>query len=334
MGLFDIFNKKKKERERQEQSRLQQEAEAKRRADEQRRQTEARQRAEEQRKQQEETKRQAEEKRKQNEACLNNEQASNRPKRTPQIQVPNTSVLPTNATVSRQLQNLAHQVNLSFKTDNQQATIKLMSELFDTCYGRNGYKLLQISDVATPVVGLAFTSIARHLDFNDHDLNSVAAENALYCLARYLIATGNDFYTPAIFTLLFNHSDLLKDQLISAHCEIAQKDVGMPIGMMLGGNPYNAPHLYDFREQAISKRVPIMAYILPFFYNETSKKYYDPPTDLPYYPPFPSQSEINRFIRIKSEYEETNDSMLSEGERYFYQIFEKCQDTLLRTKST
>lgn len=260
----------------------------------------------------------------------NNEQASNKPKNGIQMQVPNTSVMPTNEAISEQLDYLAGQANWSFNTGNQQVAIKFMNELFDFCYGRNGYKLLQISDESTQVVGLAFTSIARHLDFNDQDLNSVAAENALYCLARNLIAKGNTFCSPAIFTLFLNHSDLLKDKLIAAHSKIAQKDAGIPIGIMLGGNPFNAPHLKDFREQAISKRFPIMAYILPFFYDEANKEY-TIPTDMPYH--IPNQSEINRFIRMKSEYGGTNDSMLSEGKRYFHQIFEECQDTLLRTKS-
>lgn len=310
MGLFDIFNNKKKERERQEQLRLQQKAEANRRTEEQR--------------MQEEIKQHAEEKRKQDEANNKKKFAS-----AVEIKKPNTSVLPTNEVVSEQLEYLAGQANWSFNTGNQQATIKFMNELFDACYGRNGYKLLQISEESTQVVGLAFTSIARHLDFNDKDLNSVAAENALYCLARNLIAKGNTFCTPAIFTLFLNHSDLLKDKLIATHCEIAQQDVGMPIGMMLGGNPFNAPHLNEFREQAVSKRVPIMAYILPFFYNEASKEY-SIPTDMPYH--IPSQSEINKFIRMKSEYGGTNGSMLSEGKRYFYQFFEECQDTLFKTK--
>lgn len=301
MGLFDFFNKKKKERERQEQIRLQQEAETKPRREQERRQQE--------------------------ETHKKNERASS--ESNPKIQVPNTRVLPTNEAVSEQLEYLAGQANWSFNTGNQQATIKFMNELFDACYGRNGYKLLQISEESTQVVGLAFTSIARHLDFNDKDLNSVAAENALYCLARNLIAKGNTFCTPAIFTLFLNHSDLLKDKLIATHCEIAQQDVGMPIGMMLGGNPFNAPHLNEFREQAVSKRVPIMAYILPFFYNEASKEY-SIPTDMPYH--IPSQSEINKFIRMKSEYGGTNGSMLSEGKRYFYQFFEECQDTLFKTK--
>lgn len=47
MGLFDFFNKNKKERERQEQLRLQQETEEKRKAEEQKRQSEARRREDE-----------------------------------------------------------------------------------------------------------------------------------------------------------------------------------------------------------------------------------------------------------------------------------------------
>ncbi len=256
-----------------------------------------------------------EEKSKQNDAHHNNEQAANKLKSTPQLREPNTHVLPTDKAVSERLQYLAGQANWSFNTGNQQATLRFMNELFDACYGKNGFRLLQISDDATQVVGLAFTNIARHLDFNDRDMNSVAAENALYCLARNLIANGNSFCAPAIFTLFFNHADLLKDKLIAAHCEIAQKDVGMPIGMMLGGNPFNAPHLNEFREQAVSKRVPIMNYILPFFYKEDSQKY-SIPTDMPYH--IPSQTEINRYIKMKSEYGGSNDNILAEGKRYFY----------------
>lgn len=245
-------------------------------------------------------------------------------------QVPNTRVLPTNEAISEQLDILSCQANWSFNTGNQQATIRFMNELFDSCYGKNGYKLLQISDETAQVVGLAFTNIALYLDFNDQGLNSVAAENALYCLARNFITTGNTFCTPAIFTLLFDHPDLLKDKLIAAHYKITQEDTGMPIGMMLGGNPFNAPHLNYFREQAALKRIPIMAYIIPFFYKEECKEY-SIPTDMPYN--IPSQSEINKFIRMRSEYGKTDENLLQEGKRYFYRIFEECQETLLKTKS-
>lgn len=331
MGLFNsLFDNKKKELGRQVQLRLQQEAEGNLRAEEQRRQAEARCHAVEHSKQQEQTRLQEEEKRKQNDDPLNNEQALNKSKATHLMHVPNTNILPTNEIVSEHLQYLAAQANWSLNTGNQQATIKFMNELFNASYGRNGYKLLQISDDATQVVGLAFTSIARHLDFNDQDLNSVAAENAFYCLARALIAKENTFCTPAIFTLLLNHADLLKEKLITAHCEIAQKDMGMPIGRILSGNPFNAPRLNDFREQAISKRVSIMAFILPFFYNE-AKKGYTIPTDMPYH--IPVQSDVDRFIKMKSECGGASDSLLSEGKRYFYQMFEECQDTLLKTRS-
>ena len=59
MGIFDFFNKNKKERERQEQLRKQQEAEAKRKAEEQRRRADA-QRREEERKRQEQSKKEEE----------------------------------------------------------------------------------------------------------------------------------------------------------------------------------------------------------------------------------------------------------------------------------
>ena len=329
MGLFNFLNKKKEQIELQELLRLQRESTEKCKANEQQRQTESR-RCDEEHHRQELVRQQTEEKRKQNKALNNNEQSSNTPQSAAQIKEPNTNMLPTNEAVSEQLQHIASQANWLLNTGNQQATINYMNALFDACYGRNGYRLLQISDDTTQVVGLAFTSIARHLDFNDPDMNSVAAENALYCLARNIIATGNTYCAPAIFTLLLIHPDLLKDKLIAAHCEIAQEDVGMPIGLMLGGNPFNAPHLNSFREQAISKRIPIMAYILQFFYDEVNQEY-SIPTDMPYH--IPSQSDINRYTKMKSEYGGTNNSILTEGKRYFYQIFQECQNTLLKTKS-
>ena len=246
-----------------------------------------------------------------------------------------TNMLFSDDAISEKLQNLAGCVNFTFNTNNHKEAVRYMNELFDECYGRNGYKLLLISDDATQVVGLAFTSIARYLNFNDRDLNSVAAENALYCLARNFIATGNTYCVPAIFTLLINYSDLLRDKLIAAHCAITQKNMRFPIGLALGGNPFSAPHLNDFRKQAVLKRVSIMAYILPCFYTEKSKEY-SIPTDMPYH--IPSQSDINNFLMLKSqkmdtEYGDVEELTLIEGKRYFYQLFEECQETLLKTQS-
>lgn len=241
---------------------------------------------------------------------------------------PDTNTLPCDENVSGYLQGLAGQSNWALNTGNIQTATQLMNQLFDACYGRNGYKLLQLDDDATQAVGLAFTSIARYLNFNDRDLNSVAAENAVYCLSRNIINKDNSFCAPAIFTLLLNYENLLKDKLISAHSEMAQKDVGLPIGRMLGGNPFNAPHLEGFREQAVSKRVPVMAYLLSLFYDER-KHEFTIPTDMPYH--LPKQVDLNKYHNLKKEYNASDNSLLVEGQKYFYQIFEECKDSLLTT---
>lgn len=243
------------------------------------------------------------------------------------ISKPNTKVMSENDEVSEYLNYLAGNCNLSFNLGNQDDAIELMNQLFKACYGRNGHKLLQLSSDNTQVVGLAFANIALYLDFNDEDMNSVAAENALYCLGRNIIENDNTFCAPSIFTMLFKRPALLKDKLIAAHASVSQKRVGMPIGLMLGGNPFNAPHLEEFREQATTeKRIGIMRYLLSLFYDTASDKF-TIPTDLPYN--LPSNKNIEDFIILKKNNIEYDDnSLLEEGQDYFYEIFSECQDTL------
>lgn len=188
-------------------------------------------------------------------------------KRESAIIKPSVRLMPTDEAISETLENIASQCNIAFNFGNEKVAISSMNELFKTCYGRNGHKLLQISTQATQPIGLAFTNISLFLDFNDENLNSVAAENATYCLGRNLIETSNSFVAPSIFTILLEHRNLLKDKLIAAHCEISQKRVGMPIGIMLGGNPFSSPQLKEFREQAVNEKgIAVMTYLLSFFY--------------------------------------------------------------------
>ena len=243
---------------------------------------------------------------------------------------PLTNVMPVNEEVSDNLQYLAGNANLSFHMRDNVSAIKFMNQLFNACYGNNGYKLLQLSNKnkqVVQIVGLAFTNIALYLNFNDEDLNSVAAENAVYCLGRDIIENDNTFCAPAIFTLLFRRPSLLKDKLIETHCSVSEKRVGMPIGLMLRGNPYTAPHLDKFREQAmIEKRIAIMAYMLSLFYDTKSNDF-TIPTDLPYN--LPSTKNISDFLSLKMNNIKYNDDiLLSEGKEYFYELFSMCQDTL------
>lgn len=134
-------------------------------------------------------------------------------------------------------------------------------------------------------------------NFGDRDINSVAAENAFYCLSSNLIEKGNSFVAPAIFTLMQKGSQLMRDKLIASWCEMAQKQVGMPIGMMFGGNPFTDPRLEDFRQQAINFKNDIAYHCLLKFYD-LDKQEYKVPTDMPYF--IPKKSEIDSLIlRVK-----------------------------------
>jgi hypothetical protein len=168
------------------------------------------------------------------------------------------------------------------------------------------------------------------LDFNDEDLNSVAAENATYCLARSIIEKGNSFCTPPLFYILLKKRNLLASKLVAVHASISEKRVGMPIGLMLGGNPFTSPNLSDFREQATNeKAIDIMAYLLELFYD-TSRGEYKVPTDLHLL--LPSKNDIFHFMELKKTIKYDNDSILKEGQEYFYGLFSECQDTLVKMK--
>jgi hypothetical protein len=246
------------------------------------------------------------------------------------IEKPSTSILPFDEMVSDSFQSLAIQSNLAFNMGNQSECVNWMNKLFDACYGRNGHKLLQITSSAVQPVGFAFTNIALFLDFNDEDLNSVAAENATYCLARSIIEKGNSFCTPPLFYILLKKRNLLASKLVAVHASISEKRVGMPIGLMLGGNPFTSPNLSDFREQATNeKAIDIMAYLLELFYD-TSRGEYKVPTDLHLL--LPSKNDIFHFMELKKTIKYDNDSILKEGQEYFYGLFSECQDTLVKMK--
>lgn len=293
MGFFDFLlkNKKKEEQERLAELKRQQKTEGKRIAQENERQA----------------------------------SSAKEPSNQSSIAVPNTETNPIIENISEELNIMACRANYAFNMGNQQMAINAMNQLFQSCYGQKGHILLNVSPDNCQPVGIAFANIAIFLNFNDMDLNSVAAENAFYCLARNFIAKGNTFAAPALFTMLLKYQDLLKDKLISTHCSMAEKSSGLPIGMMLGGNPFQAPHLADFRRQAVSKRVEIMAYLIQFFYD-MDKSEYKIPTDMPYL--IPNSRDLEQFKTLISGSGSSIKEMQAEGQKYFYAMFEDCEDTL------
>lgn len=268
------------------------------------------------------------EEKKRNEGAINTPQSSTDIKgKNDYINKPITKVMDENLEVSDYLQYLAMNCNLQLNLGNTSTAIDFMNQLFNECYGKSGHMLLQLASHGTQVVGLAFSNIALFLDFEDKDFNSVAAENAVYCLGRCIIETDNAYCAPSIFTILLKQPSLLKDKLIETHCSVSQKRVGMPIGMMLGGNPFTAPHLSEFREQATTeKRIAIMAYLLSLFYDKESNKI-TIRTDLPYN--LPKTNDIEKFtVLVRDNIEYDYQSLLKEGQEYFYELFSTCQDTL------
>lgn len=225
--------------------------------------------------------------------------------------------------ISEQLSNLAEKANFAYNSGSPQAP-QLLSELLETCWGKGGHILLDVDSKRCMSVGLAFAYTAVGLNWNDKDFNSVAAENAFYCLSKNLLVEQNTFSAPALFTLLLNYPNLLKDKLIATHCAMAEKQIGMSIGMMLGGDPFNAPHLQDFRNQAVAYRIAIMNHLISFFYD-TNSDTFTIPTDLPYL--LPSKSDIRKFKNLLLTVSDAYVG-IDQGEQYFNTMFKECEHTL------
>lgn len=224
---------------------------------------------------------------------------------------------------------LAQQFNFAHNTGNSSAG-QLSGILYSEVGPRKqgGQALIRLSAEECQSVGLAFTAIALCYNFGDKDINSVAAENAFYCLSRNLIEKGNSFVAPAIFTLMQKGSELMRDKLIASWCEMAQKQVGLPIGMMLGGNPFTDPRLEDFRQQAINFKNDIAYHCLLKFYD-LDKQEYKVPTDMPYF--IPTKSEINSLIlRVKENSSFGSESYFNSCEEHFTSVYYECKDTLMK----
>lgn len=78
-------------------------------------------------------------------------------------------------------------------------------------------------------VGMAYTIVALCYNWGDIDMNSVASENAYYCLARSIIEQNDLYAAPAIFSILLKWPELLKDKLIEGWCTMEQLKWRTPI---------------------------------------------------------------------------------------------------------
>ena len=224
------------------------------------------------------------------------------------------------------ISELSTQINWAINMNDNKIASNLLVQLYQTVQ-RNSASLLNLSSDECQPVGLAFTGMALLFDWNDDDINSVAAENAYYCLAKGYLERKNKFCLPAIFTILQVRPDLLKDKLISYWIGESQREIGLPIGMALGGDPYRATHLKEFREQAFMHKLYIQQFVLSKIYD-TSTQQFTVPTDLPYY--LPSKNDILRFLSDKANSGIKNIDDIVTCEKVFKSVYDECEDTLER----
>jgi len=221
---------------------------------------------------------------------------------------------------------LAAASNFAHNTGKTSNAINSLSELYTNIQRGGGKTLLCIDSNDCQCVGLAFVNMALSYDWGDRDINSVAAENAYYCLAKSFIEKGNTFVMPAIFTMLNSEPSLLNDKFISNWCDMAQRETGISIGMMLGGNPFIDPRLQEFRNQAIGFIKQVQYFALGMFYDIQHSKY-KIPTDLSCL--IPNQKKIDQYllsIKKYEDFEHTNYSIV--GKKHFEGVYKQCEETL------
>lgn len=226
---------------------------------------------------------------------------------------------------------LAIRANWKHNTGQSVAEVwSAINDLYRYVQTNTGKTLINLPAVDCATVGKAFAiyALCYVAENGDRDFNSVAAENAFYCLMRSFKENDNEFVIPTLFSILNGPEDLLQDRFIAFRCDDLQREIGVPIGMILKGNPYHAPHLADFREQSINFRLIIMRYLLDFFYD-IEQQVYKQPTDLLNF--LPSKDAIDKFLICynNSAFANVSDYTVM-AKKYIDGIYISCEDVLNR----
>ena len=215
--------------------------------------------------------------------------------------------------------NLAKNVNWGLNTRNKNLFLDSATQLYNYVQRTGASILTKLEDSGDfQAVGKAFSYNARFLDNGDLDINSVAAENGYYCMAKSIIA-GNYFAAPELYNLLEQTPDLLMDKFISARMPDVQEMTGMPI-VMLYGNPHQSD---DAKEEA-RKYIPyVKFYVISQFYDIKTNKT-RMPEDIIEYSLDKVISDINQVLK-DSSIEES----LKIGKDYFNKVLKEIEKILL-----
>ncbi|MDR1715059.1 MAG: hypothetical protein LBS20_04375 [Prevotella sp.] len=215
---------------------------------------------------------------------------------------------------------LSRNTNWGFNTKDTRLFTNSAFQLYNYVQ-RNSTKLLtDMKDkVDLQIVGMAFYYSARFIDYGDMDVNSVAAENAYYCLAKS-VKQGNYFAAPKLYNLIKYNPNLLMSKFIATRMSEIQKTQKLPIGMIYG-NPFNSK---EAREESLKIILPLRIFIISKFYDIELNKT-KMPKDMIEYSNEDIVSDLNEIIKYSSITE-----VLNIGEKYYEEVSNEIEDTLLK----
>lgn len=199
---------------------------------------------------------------------------------------------------------------------------------------KDGWQLINLPDKYIGTIGHAYAiyALCYQSSDGDRDYNSVAAENAVYCLGREFQQEKDMRCACLLFNLFYGPQDILLDRLVSSRIKEYQK-AGYPIGAVFAGrNPYKDPSLSDFRNEAMSFRLAAARYFLDYFYDASSQKL-KAAEDYLYL--CPSKNTLDSFFKEYSEYNfadpsdpNAKDGYVVVGKNLFLRVFEDCEQLL------
>ena len=226
----------------------------------------------------------------------------------------NFRINPNDENISKTI-NLAQNVNYYFLEDPKQ-TINFMEQLYEFIRVKGCKVFLGMSPLDCQVVGLAFARMALVYRNGDNDINSVAAENAFYCLAKSYLEADNTFTLPAIFTLLNMSPELLASKFM----------YGLETAINIADELHvNNEYLFKSSNNPFDL---CKYYLVNIFYDIDNNKF-NIPEDLPYL--LPKKDYVTEFlINIDEKIGKNSIDPFFAGKLIFNCVYIEIEDTLMK----
>lgn len=187
------------------------------------------------------------------------------------------------------------------------------ARLFNACRDLFNYsqdirpnKLLLVSSKNLLPIGCAFGTLATKIDYGNPDINSISAENALYCVIKHYKDIPDTFGALPLYVavnLIMSDHRLMHDTIM----------------YVVKLNAYQVLSFHEqinFRSGENAVRSHVLRYLIPQIFDTTSMDFiYD---DMPLAP------DRNAVIEwIHSSYYQDADP--NKGKEYFEQMFDYCK---------